>query len=128
MSTIIIAASSVHLELDFDDDWSDDDNGPSAEYGSSPPLDLPSALIRIGNLEKKLYQAQNDLSDYKRLVTQNLDISSITEIINDPGSSVSEAPRDDDTHYFQSYGYNGMYHFVDTITDGHVMCFQIFTL
>lgn len=100
------------LELDFDDDWSDDDDErPSAEYGSDLPSDLPSALSYIQILEKKLSRAQNDLSDYRKLVTQNLDISSIAEIINDPGPSASEAPRDDDTHYFRSYGYNGMHRF-----------------
>ena len=102
-----------HLELDFDDDWSDEEgDGPSAEHGSDPPADLPSALRRIHILEKKLSQAQNDLSDYRRLVTQNLDISSIAEIINDPVPSTDEAPRDDDTHYFLSYEYNGMHPFV----------------
>ncbi|KAH0832399.1 S-adenosyl-L-methionine-dependent methyltransferase [Lanmaoa asiatica] len=113
------------LQLDFDDDWSDDDEGgPSAEHGSSPPSDLPSALRRIQVLERKLSQAQNDLTDYQKLVTQNLDISNITEIMNDPGPSTSGALQDDDTHYFQSYGYNGMHHFVvegcsDTTADGH---------
>lgn len=105
----------IHLlELDFDDDWSDDDqyDGPSAEHSSSLPSDLPSALSRIRILEKKLSQAQDDLSDYRRFVTQNLDTSSITEIINDPGPSTSEPSRDDDTHYFLSYEYNGIHNSV----------------
>jgi protein arginine N-methyltransferase 3 len=112
-----------HLELDFGDDWSDDDDNGS--FGSDPPPDLPSALRRIHLLEKKLSQAKNDLLDYRRLVTQNLDISSIAEITNDPVPSIDEAPRDDDTHYFLSYEYNGMHHFVvvegrcDTTTDAH---------
>ncbi|KAG8214938.1 S-adenosyl-L-methionine-dependent methyltransferase [Butyriboletus roseoflavus] len=97
------------LQLDFDDDWSDDGGGPSAEHGSNAPSDLPNALRRISILEKKLSQAQNDLSDYRRLITQNLGVSSIAEIINDPGPSSSEALRDDDTHYFQSYGYNDIH-------------------
>lgn len=100
-----------NIEIGFDDDWSDDD-GPSVEHGPDLPSDLPSALKRIQILEKKLSQAQNDLSDYRRLVTQNLDISSIADIINDPGPSASEALRDDDTHYFSSYEYNGMRHLV----------------
>lgn len=98
-----------HLELDFDDDWSDDDD--DRPFGSDPPPDLPSALRRIHILEKKLSQAQTDLLDYRRLITQNLDISSIAEIINDPVPSTDEASRDDDTHYFLSYEYNGMRHF-----------------
>ena len=113
MCSFIIATSFTHQELDFDDDWSgDDEDGPSAEHDSNPPSDLPGALRRISILEKKLFQAQNDLSDYRRLITHNLDVSSIAEIINDPGPSTNEALRDDDTHYFQSYGYNGMHHFV----------------
>ncbi|KAG6379463.1 S-adenosyl-L-methionine-dependent methyltransferase [Boletus reticuloceps] len=98
------------VKLDFDDDWSDDDeDGPSTELNPGPPSDLPTALRRIQILEKKLSQAQMNLSDYRKLVTQNLDISSLAEIINDPDPSTGEAPRDDDTHYFLSYEYNDIH-------------------
>ncbi|KAF8551132.1 hypothetical protein OG21DRAFT_1524665 [Imleria badia] len=74
--------------LDFDTDWSDDDEaGPSPEHASAPPSDLPSALRRIQILEKNISQAQNNLSDYRRLVNRNLDISNIADIINDPAKS-----------------------------------------
>ena len=110
-------APLIHLELDFEDDWSDNEDGPFSGHDPSPPSDLPSALKRIQVLEQKLSQAQDDFFDYKRLVTQNLDISSISaEVINDPVPS-SEAVRDDDTHYFQSYGLNGTSYFVDTMND-----------
>ncbi|KAF8430973.1 S-adenosyl-L-methionine-dependent methyltransferase [Boletus edulis BED1] len=106
------------LQLDFDDDWSDDDeDGPSTELTPGPPSDLPTALRRIQILEEKLSQAQMNLSDYRKFVTQNLDISSLAEIINDPDpSTTGEAPRDDDTHYFLSYEYNGMHQ----IKSGHL--------
>ncbi|KIJ59063.1 hypothetical protein HYDPIDRAFT_101466 [Hydnomerulius pinastri MD-312] len=91
------------------DDWSDDEDSPSGATSSSPPSDLSSALKRIQILEQKLSQAQKDMIDYRTLVTQKLDISNIIEIINEQGPSTSQAIRDDDSHYFQSYGYNDIH-------------------
>ncbi|KAF9220251.1 S-adenosyl-L-methionine-dependent methyltransferase [Gyrodon lividus] len=97
------------LQLNFDDDWSDDEGPPTSGRPPSPPSDLSSALTRIQVLEQKLSQAQKDMTDYRKLVTEKLDISNIAEIVNEPGPSTSEAIRDDDTHYFQSYGYNDIH-------------------
>ncbi|KAF8837755.1 S-adenosyl-L-methionine-dependent methyltransferase [Paxillus ammoniavirescens] len=97
------------LQLDFDDEWSDDEDSRSTRLPSSPPSDLSSSLRRIQILEEKLSQVKKDMTDYRKLVTQKLDISSITEIINEPAPSTSKAPGDDDTHYFQSYGYNDIH-------------------
>ncbi|KAG9308854.1 S-adenosyl-L-methionine-dependent methyltransferase [Chiua virens] len=100
------------LQLDFNDDWSDEDEDePSNEYNSEPPSDLPSALKRIQFLEKKLSRAQNDMLDYRKFVSENLNISAIADIVNDPDPVTDGpgAPRDDDTHYFQSYGYNDIH-------------------
>ncbi|KAF8121227.1 S-adenosyl-L-methionine-dependent methyltransferase [Boletus edulis] len=67
-------------------------------------------VIEDDPLLQKLSQAQMNLSDYRKFVTQNLDISSLAEIINDPDpSTTGEAPRDDDTHYFLSYEYNDVH-------------------
>ncbi|KAF9232315.1 S-adenosyl-L-methionine-dependent methyltransferase [Melanogaster broomeanus] len=76
------------LQLDFGDDWSDDE-----------------ALLRRGIPRAHLPTSPTT----KRLVTKKLDISNIAEILDEPGPSTTGALRDDDTHYFQSYGYNDIH-------------------
>ncbi|KAI6027839.1 S-adenosyl-L-methionine-dependent methyltransferase [Pisolithus microcarpus] len=93
----------LHLDLD---DWSDDDGPSSLAHPQPEPTDLATAVRRIRYLEEKLSQAQKDLADYRSIVSQKVDVASFAEIISDPGPSTSKAadPRDDDSHYFQSYG------------------------
>lgn len=87
---------------DTSDDWSDDDE-PNA--GPSSSQNEPSK--RIALLERKLQQAKQDLADYKALVSQKLDLARLQEAVKEPYGSSTTAERDDDSHYFQSYGENG---------------------
>lgn len=87
---------------DTSDDWSDDDE-PNAGPSSSQ-ID-PSR--RIALLERKLQQAKQDLADYKALVSQRLDLSRLQDAMKEPSGSSTVVERDDDSHYFQSYGQNG---------------------
>lgn len=87
---------------DTSDDWSDDDE-PDAGPSSSQ-ID-PSR--RIALLERKLQQAKQDLADYKALVSQRLDLSRLQDAMTEPSGSSKVVERDDDSHYFQSYGQNG---------------------
>ncbi|KAI5995140.1 S-adenosyl-L-methionine-dependent methyltransferase [Pisolithus albus] len=93
------------LQLDLDD-WSDDDGPSTLAHPQPEPTDLATAVRRIRYLEEKLSQAQKDLADYRSIVSQKVDVASFAEIISDPGPSTSKAAdaRDDDSHYFQSYG------------------------
>lgn len=86
---------------DTSDDWSDDE--PNAGPSSSQ-ID-PSRRIAI--LERKLQQAKQDLVDYKALVSQRLDLSRLQDAMTEPSGSSKVVERDDDSHYFQSYGQNG---------------------
>lgn len=95
-------------------DWSDDE-GPSFSVAdatstrfSEDPVDLDSALRRIRVLEQKLSRAQRALVDYRTVVAQKIDIESLAEIASEPGPSTKDALRDDDSHYFQSYGATGV--------------------
>ncbi|TFY72550.1 hypothetical protein EVG20_g489 [Dentipellis fragilis] len=91
------------LLLATSDDWSESDN-------ENTPSDLTSATRRIDLLEKKLQEAQRDLVDYKGLVSNKLDIGSLRDAINEPGpSGAGSSARDDDTHYFESYGANDIH-------------------
>ncbi|KAG6337383.1 hypothetical protein ID866_1706 [Astraeus odoratus] len=94
------------LQLDLDG-WSDDEE-PSTlpdTMAARDPIDLPSALRRISVLEEKLSQVQKDFVDYRALVAQNVNVTNLKEILDEPcsGPSTRDAARDDDSHYFQSY-------------------------
>jgi protein arginine N-methyltransferase 3 len=90
------------------DDWSDDEDFFSTDELPEPPSDLPIALRRIEHLERKLSQANQDMSEYRAFVGQQFDAGRLAEIVNEPGpSSAGQTPRDDDSHYFSSYSENG---------------------
>jgi protein arginine N-methyltransferase 3 len=65
--------------------------------------DLPSATRRIRALEKRLVDAKRDLTDYRAFVEERLNKTFMTEALDD----LTSPPRDDDSHYFESYGENG---------------------
>ena len=80
------------------DDWSDSED---EEVGDVDP----SHKIKI--LEKKLALARQSLVDYRTLITDKYNISKLIEDVNEPVSCQVPTSRDDDTHYFQSYGEHG---------------------
>ncbi|KZT63364.1 S-adenosyl-L-methionine-dependent methyltransferase [Daedalea quercina L-15889] len=91
-------------------DWSSsDEDGPA----SSSPSDLEGAKQRIRALERKLQKARQDFVDYRAFVGERLGRSSLMEALAEPAASSSThvaAPlRDDDSHYFQSYGENDIH-------------------
>lgn len=91
----------IYLEVQSDD-WSDDNNAESPRV----PEDLNAAIRRIKLLENTLAKSKQDLAEYQKFVAERLDIARLSEAISDAPSS-APAPRDDDTHYFESYGGNG---------------------
>ncbi|KAI0060468.1 S-adenosyl-L-methionine-dependent methyltransferase [Artomyces pyxidatus] len=92
------------LLVDTSDDWSDsdDDSAPA-------PTDLAGASRRIATLEGKLEQAKKDLIDYKRLVSERLNLATLKAAIETSDASTSAPARDDDSHYFDSYGANDIH-------------------
>lgn len=85
--------------MSYSDDWSESDE--EVETATDP-------YRKIKILAKKLALAQTSLQEYRALIAEKLNISS--EVQNIGNSSIADkAPvRDDDTHYFESYGANGM--------------------
>jgi type I protein arginine methyltransferase len=102
------------------DDWSDDDGNDNAspadrskEDDQNLQPDLNHALLEIKRLKEHLLAARRDLTDYRTLVNTN--------IINIAGGALGDItveqirteelpptpPRDDDTHYFESYSDQG---------------------
>ncbi|KAK0449453.1 S-adenosyl-L-methionine-dependent methyltransferase [Armillaria borealis] len=76
------------------DDWSDSDD----EDTSDPRR-------RILALEKKLARTQQEFHEYRTLISKKMGLSSLVE---EPSTS-EPRPRDDDTHYFESYGANDIH-------------------
>ncbi|KAF9568765.1 arginine N-methyltransferase 3 [Agrocybe pediades] len=93
----------------YSEDWSDSDEDDLDDGNSDP-----NHKIKV--LEKKLALARQSLGDYRALVAEKLDITkqvqNLTLEEGPSGSSKEEttAPkRDDDTHYFESYGANDIH-------------------
>ncbi|EPQ54848.1 protein arginine N-methyltransferase [Gloeophyllum trabeum ATCC 11539] len=87
------------------DDWSDEE-GPSV----AQPEDLKTAIRRIKALENELSRAKQDLSDYRALVSRQVDLARLVDELGDAaGPSSQPVPRDDDSHYFESYGENDIH-------------------
>ena len=94
-------------------DWSDDDEGK--EIGAHAH-DIPNASAsRIAQLERELAAANAQLSQLRSIVKELVGVPGPT----DAGSTSSlktptlselvdgKHERDDDSHYFESYGYQG---------------------
>lgn len=67
------------------------------------------ALVsRVTELEEELRRMQSQFDNYRETVKQTLDDRWNERSANgDPTSTKKEEKRDDDTHYFTSYSYNG---------------------
>ncbi|KAJ4482476.1 S-adenosyl-L-methionine-dependent methyltransferase [Lentinula aciculospora] len=63
---------------------------------------------RIRLLEQKLTEAKRDFEEYRKLVNQRFSFGKISEISAEESSDV-ELKRDDDSHYFESYGANDIH-------------------
>ncbi|KAI0248224.1 S-adenosyl-L-methionine-dependent methyltransferase [Lactifluus subvellereus] len=87
----------------------EDDSLLRNENGSniSAPSDIATATRRIATLQSKLVAAKEELAHYRSLINQRVDIARIREAIDEPIASPSK--RDDDTHYFESYGENDIH-------------------
>ncbi|KAH9925083.1 protein arginine N-methyltransferase [Amylocystis lapponica] len=92
--------------------WSDEDEEEPAD-AQREPEDLDSAKRRIASLERKLAEAKQNLSDYRSFVGERLNIASVADALGDSAGSSTHAavplPRDDDSHYFQSYEENDIH-------------------
>jgi type I protein arginine methyltransferase len=64
-------------------------------------------LKRIKVLEGRLTEAKRDFEEYQRLTQEHLDVARFRDVVGDTLSDAPPTARDDDTHYFESYGANG---------------------
>jgi phage repressor protein C with HTH and peptisase S24 domain len=110
-------------ELDFDDEWSDDDMPQQAQVPAQAQAQGGSSSdsnAKTKALESELERARADVKRLQTLVqemTDDAENDSPDEkdrIVLDPGvksgagaKGKGKAVRDDDTHYFDSYEHNG---------------------
>ncbi|KAJ3759216.1 S-adenosyl-L-methionine-dependent methyltransferase [Lentinula raphanica] len=65
---------------------------------------------RIRKLQQKLAQTQRDFEEYRKLVTHRFNLGQIDEpSAEGPSNTVLPPERDDDSHYFESYGANDIH-------------------
>lgn len=85
-------------------------------------------IARVSELEEELRRIHSQFDDYRTTVKETLDERWNDKTTAGPsrsGSGAKEEKRDDDSHYFSSYSYNGQSHilvllfFCLTITDIH---------
>lgn len=80
----------------------------SSNWSDSEDEDIDTDPERkIRSLRRQLAAAKQDLLDFRALVTQKVDKTSLSEAIDDTGPG--KGSEIDDKHYFQSYGENGRY-------------------
>lgn len=97
------------IELPQADEWSSDEEVLPGQQENSQPSDLQHALLEIKRLKEHLAASQRDLIDYRNLVNKNI-TNIATGALGD--TTIDDLrkeelppspPRDDDTHYFESY-------------------------
>jgi protein arginine N-methyltransferase 3 len=99
------------------DEWSDDDDEPRNKVKEKEPISQNSEMRRVSReirrLKERLAAAQQDLVDYRNLVNDNIANITTGALGNVPLDEIrkeelpSPGPRDDDTHYFDSYNEQG---------------------
>jgi hypothetical protein len=101
------------IEMDFDDEWSDDEEPAQSTTAGKPTKEAGSE--RVNQLEAELEKAKADVKRLQNLVQEMTNDESDDggeQIVLGPGvknngKGKGKAVRDDDTHYFDSYEHNG---------------------
>jgi type I protein arginine methyltransferase len=82
------------------------------ETGTSKGKEVPGSkeelVSRMSELEEELKRIQSQFDNYRETVKQTLDERWNDKSATGPSASIKkEEKRDDDSHYFSSYSYNG---------------------
>jgi protein arginine N-methyltransferase 3 len=78
--------------------------------GNEVATDSGHLVARVSELEEELRRIQSQFDDYRVTVTQTLDErwkDKSTNGLSGSATTEKEEKRDDDSHYFSSYSYNG---------------------
>lgn len=83
----------------------------SADKGKTVDAEPGALVARVSELEEELRRMQVQFDNYRATVSETLDERWKQDNPSGPSKSEGEAreeKRDDDSHYFSSYSYNGM--------------------
>ena len=92
------------------DELPDVEDGAVANKGKEVGQDASQLVARVSELEEELRRMQTQFDNYRSTVSETLDQRWNERSGAGPSSSTAEGKvekRDDDTHYFSSYSYNG---------------------
>jgi protein arginine N-methyltransferase 3 len=78
------------------------------DKGKGVERDSGSLIARVSELEEELRKVHSQFSDYRDTVKTTLDKKWNEASANESAAPIEEK-RDDDSHYFSSYSYNGNY-------------------
>ena len=100
------------LIINLDDLSESQSNLQQGEAGTAKGNEVPAStgelVSRISELEEELRRIQSQFDNYRETVKQTLDDRWNDKPITGPSASTKkEEKRDDDSHYFSSYSYNG---------------------
>jgi protein arginine N-methyltransferase 3 len=86
------------------------DDLPEIVHSGEGSAEVSSTLVtRVSELEEELRRVQSQFEDYRATVKQALDERWSEKAIGSSDGVVPEVKRDDDSHYFSSYSYNGAF-------------------
>lgn len=84
-------------------------SGEPEILGQGKPVEGSSQLLaRVAELEEELRKTQLQFSDYRSTVSRTLDERWNEGLASSADEASKEEKRDDDSHYFSSYSYNGL--------------------
>jgi protein arginine N-methyltransferase 3 len=89
-----------------------DDLQPTSNQGAEPGTNDPKLIARVEELEEELRKTQFQFEDYRNVVKKTL-AERWNDSSADQSTTLQEPPtekRDDDSHYFTSYSYNGKFY------------------
>lgn len=79
-----------------------------------PSADSGALVTRVSELEEELRRRQLQFDNYRATVSETLDERWNDKSVAGPSKAPGEEEkRDDDSHYFTSYSYNGLFQLVD---------------
>lgn len=87
--------------------------GEQESSGVDATVETSSSSFRVKELEDQLQRVQEQFAEYRQAVSKTLDErwadkASSSKTSGEPSTATNVEPkRDDDTHYFDSYSYNG---------------------
>jgi protein arginine N-methyltransferase 3 len=93
------------------DELPDVEETTTASKGKDISQDASQLVARVSELEEELRRMQNQFDNYRAGVSETLDQRWNDRSGAGPSGTAGEAKeekRDDDSHYFTSYSYNGM--------------------